>query len=113
MIHVLLVVEVLAPLDEVVDLCLEVGFGQAHQPPVVERVLVQPAQHRLLSTQPQPILFSVWREQIGLFLEQLCVFGVLVKLPQPLELFDTLLFGGEFPSLSLIEMKLLRLVCCP
>ena len=71
--NVLLIVEVLAPLNQVVDLVVKVTVVQLHKPLVVEGVLIQ-----LLKGQFVQILCD-----LRLFLDQLSIFSIFVELAEP------------------------------
>jgi len=73
---VLLVVEVLAPLNQVVDLVIKLTVLQLHESLVIKWVLIE-----LL----QCILVYGCR-YLRLFLNQLSVFSILIEFPEPLQL---------------------------
>lgn len=100
--YVLLVVQVLAPLDQVVHLVVEITILQLHEALVVKWVLVQ-----LLQSKFVKVLCNLW-----LFLNELGIFSILIEFSEPLELFDTLFFGGELHALFLVKVKHLRFVRC-
>ena len=100
---VLLVVQILAPLNQVVDLVIELAILQFHESLVVEGVLVE-----LL----QSVLVYV-RRYLRLLLNQLGVLSVLVEFPQPLKLLGTFFLGCQLYALFLVEMELLGLVRGP
>ena len=100
---VLLVVQVLAPLNQIVDLVIELAILEFHESLVIEGVLIE-----LL----QSVLVYVCR-YLRLLLNQLGVLSVLVEFPQPLKLLGAFFLGCQLHALFLVEVELLGLVRSP
>ena len=73
---VLLVVQVLAPLNQVVDLVIKLTVLQLHESLVIKGVLIELLQ----------CILVYGRRYLRLFLNQLSVFSILVEFPEPLQL---------------------------
>ena len=100
---VLLVVQVLAPLNQVVNLVVELSVLQLHESLVIEGVLIELLQSILV----------YGRRYLRLFLNQLSVFSILVEFPEPLQLFGTFFLCCQLHALFLVEVELLGLVRSP
>ncbi len=78
--YILLIVKVLAPLDQVVHFVVEVAIFQLHKSLIVEWILVKLLQGKFVQ-----VLGNLW-----LLLDELGVFCVFVEFAEPLKLLHTL-----------------------
>jgi len=99
---VLLIVKVLTPLNQIVHLALELHVVQSHEPLIVKGISIHLLDLLLVN------VLDHW-----LVSKDLGVLGVLVELPKPLELLDSLLFGRQLLALCLVEVELGRLIGGP
>ena len=98
--NVLLIVQILTPLNEIIHLSIEVLIIKLHKALIIKRVLIELLQSILVD----PLC------DLRLLLYQLRILSVFIELSQPFEFFDPLFLSSLLFSLRLIEVELDRLV---
>lgn len=107
-VDVLLVVQVFAPLYQVIHFSFELVIVQLHQPLVVKRVLIQLLKHLevgLFACTCSDLLNSV-----RVLSKDLCILSIFVEFAQPFELFSSLFLLSKGSALVFVEMEFLGLV---